>query len=52
MHDRGDCNMFSAIITALQIRKQLNSLEEVGIDRKAFYELLDSAKNEPVIQKG
>ncbi len=51
MHDRGHSGYISSIRTALKIRRDLNFIEEVGIGRKRFYEMLDEVQNEPIIKK-
>ena len=51
MHDRNDCGLIRAVISGLQIRSQLNWLDEMGIDRKQFFEMVDESKNGPIIRK-
>lgn len=49
MHDRGHCNLFRAILTGLQLRYQLNFLDELGISLDSFRDMINEAQNEKVI---
>jgi len=49
MHDRGHCNLFRAILTGLQLRYQLNFLDELGISLDSFKDMINEAQNEKVI---
>jgi hypothetical protein len=49
MHDRGHCNLFRAILTGLQLRYQLNFLNELGISLDSFRDMINEAQNEKVI---
>lgn len=49
MHDRGHCNLFRAILTGLQLRYQLNFLNELGISLDSFRDMINEAKNEKII---
>ena len=49
MHDRGHCNLFRAILTGLQLRYQLNFLNELGISLDSFRDMINEAQNEKII---
>ena len=49
MHDRGHCNLFRAILTGLQLRYQLNFLNELGISLDSFRDMINESQNEKVI---
>ena len=49
MHDRGHCNLFRAILTGLQLRYQLNILNELGISMDSFRDMINEAQNEKII---
>lgn len=49
MHDRGHCNLFRAILTGLQLRYQLNFLNELGISLDFFRDMINEAQSEKII---
>ena len=49
MHDRGHCNLFRAILTGLQLRYQINFLDELGVSLDSFRDMINEAQNEKVI---
>ncbi len=49
MHDRGHCNLIRAILTGLQLRYQLNFLNELGISLDSFRDMINEAQNEKII---
>lgn len=45
MHSRGDCSFPSAVITALELRYQINFLDELNISRKDFEWLIGKERD-------
>ena len=49
MHDRGHCNLFQAVRTGLQLRNQLNFLDELGISLDSLRDMINETRTETVI---